>query len=152
MGLFRGIKRIIKPHVDVPRWVSYRTLANTGNSLFDFSKRLFKIKQPQRQETFAQAMQRLNLSEQDLQQRSRLFLTIARTFTLLAMIIFCYGFYVFLHSQVWESILLSIATGCLALGIAFRYHFWHFQIQQRTLGCSIKTWWTQGLIKGLKKK
>ena len=63
----------------------------------------------------------------------------------LAMMLFLYFLYNLFYGR-YAAVLLSSIVMLLALVIAFRYHFWYFQIQQRKLGCTLSDWFWQGLM------
>ena len=42
--------------------------------------------------------------------------------------------------------LLQAIDTLIALVLAFRYHFWYFQMKQHKLGCTFNEWYRQGLL------
>ncbi len=105
---------------------------------------------PQKQtakESFQAAQMRLGLSEADLQVREKGLLRLTRMMLLLALLVFGLSCYYFYHFQ-WRGGVVGLVITCVVLTFAFRYHFWYFQIKTRTLGCSIETWYKQGLLRG----
>ena len=73
MSFSAGIKKIIKPFVDVPKWIGYRQLVKSNRSITTLLKKFFIPEQAHSQESFAAALQRLNLKESDLIQRRQEF-------------------------------------------------------------------------------
>lgn len=73
MSFFGGIKKIIKPTVDVPRWIDYQQLVKSNRSFFGFIKKIFIPHKAQTQESFEEALIRLKLTPADLIQRNKEF-------------------------------------------------------------------------------
>jgi intracellular multiplication protein IcmV len=59
-----------------------------------------------------------------------------------ALLLFAYMTYE-IYFGYFLGALLSLVVAFLALALAFRYHFWFFQIKQRRLGCSVSEWFNQ---------
>ena len=96
-------------------------------------------------ESFSAAQKRLHLTDKQLiEQKNSLF-----RLSLLMFIIGCLLFIYMLHNLFYAHFLaagLSIVVLLMALVLAFRYHFWYFQIKQQKLGCTLKEWFHQGLM------
>ncbi len=90
-------------------------------------------------ETFEEAMQRLDLTEEDLIERQKEFTRLCYFFLALAMVVVAYALYAAFTGTMMSS-LISFCLALYALTQAFRFHFWLFQIKNRKLGCSIKEW------------
>jgi intracellular multiplication protein IcmV len=105
------------------------------------AKGLFAVPEAHRAETFQQAVARFQLTTDDIkkiQQRYYLFFLI---FSVLAIIMLFYGFYLLFYQHHFLGWMLSIAVTGLFAAQAFRYHFWRFQIKHRKLGCTLQEWW-----------
>lgn len=145
MGFFNGVKRVVKPLVDFPRWMDSENLANTTRSVWNSLKTIFVVAKPQQQESFEAAILRLGLTENDLLQRKKEFTRLVFIFILIAIPVFIYGGYL-LKVGSPHGALLTFVLGLLSLAQAFRYNFWIFQIKQRRLGCSFFEWFKIGLL------
>jgi intracellular multiplication protein IcmV len=135
-GFFRGV---MGTFFDVPRWVNVRQYVDTNKTIYAKVKDTFRIAEAQREETFEQAMQRLNVTEADLKERVK---HNQRTLTiLLVFIVFLciYGFYL-ISQGVFAGTMLLLAVIFLTVVRAFQYSFWNFQIKSRKLGCSFQDW------------
>ena len=66
----------------------------------------------------------------------------------LAVLILMYSVYLFIEGG-HKGGIVALVVMFIALVLAFRYHFWYFQIKQRKLGCTIQEWFNHGL-KGIK--
>lgn len=136
----RGFFRMLSStFFDVPRWINAKQYVETNKTLYTKIKEVFRIAQPEREETFEAAMLRLKLTEQDLQERvpaNQRALTILLAF----IVVLClYGFYLMFSGAVAGTFVI-LAVIVLSAVRAFQYSFWNFQIKNRKLGCSFKEW------------
>lgn len=145
MRFTKAVKKATKPLIDVPSWIGYHQLADTTKSLFGSFKSLFTIQKATRKETFAQAMKRLGLTEADLTQRKKEFTRLTLIFLFIALAIYIYTGYLISQGSIHASI-AGFCIGSLSVIMAFRYHFWLFQMKQRKLGCTLKEWLDSGFI------
>lgn len=139
MKIIRGFGKVVKPFVNFPAWMGWQQISTTGKSIKDAAKLITKPAQAKRKETFDEALQRLRLTENDLQQRAKLFRRMMMVYSGIALILFFYTIYLLAGAHLAAG-LLSFVLTLLALSLAFRQHFWYFQVQQRKLGCTIKEW------------
>jgi intracellular multiplication protein IcmV len=103
---------------------------------------------PNRQEaveSFEAAQKRMQLTEAQLLTQQNSFLRLAYLMAVAAVFLFVYMLYNLIHAYFLASWVTWIVM-LLALGLAFRYHFWYFQIKQRKLGCTIREWFRYGLM------
>lgn len=109
-------------------------------------QRLFVLQPKPAKESFEAVQERLQLTDEALliKQRSLFRLSILMCVFALAMLVYtayqCFYGYFF-------AIILSGIVSLLALTFAFRYHFWYFQIRQKKLGCSLRVWFREGLLR-----
>lgn len=150
MRFFSGIKKIIKPLVDVPKWVGYRQLVKTHRSLFSFAKKFFIPEQASTQESFQAALGRLKLNEADLAQRMKEFARLMWIWILLFLISIAYSIHLLLENSL-RGFFPCLGVSVIILTQIFRYHFWIFQIKQRRLGCGFRDWLTAQFTIGKKK-
>ncbi|MBB72278.1 MAG: hypothetical protein CMF50_07760 [Legionellales bacterium] len=144
MGVFRSIGRgfrwTFKSFVDVPSWMGYRSIKGSSQSLADSAKIIFDVSESEREESYQEALKRLGLTEAEAQAKSKALFNLFLAFAGLGLAILCYS--VFLA---WEGALRSFLVGTtlalVSFATAFRYHFWHFQIKSKRLGCNFKDWW-----------
>lgn len=100
-------------------------------------------------ESFRTAQKELNLSDADLALRQKALLRLSLLMSFIALLIFLYSCYHFYNGALLAGF-LSFIVMLLAWSLAFRYHFWYYQIKTRKLGCSFHEWFTKGLL-GAKK-
>lgn len=96
-------------------------------------------------ETFDAARRRMNLTEDDLLKRQKSLFRICMLMLIFAFSFCIYSAYHFFFGQIMGG-LLSVIMMLIALVLAFRYHFWYFQIRERKLGCSIQEWFRRGIM------
>lgn len=152
MKVIRGVGKLVKPFVNFPSWMGLRQLSSSGKGIANTAKGIYQpdagANKVVRKETFAQAVKRLNLSEQDLQQRLKTFWNMTLVYIFVALGLFGYGACLCFDGH-FAAAFLSFILTALALSLALRQHFWYFQIKQRRLGCSMKEWF-KGIFRGTK--
>ncbi|MCH9756184.1 MAG: type IVB secretion system protein IcmV [Gammaproteobacteria bacterium] len=110
----------------------------------------FFVPQPQKpKESFDLAKERLDLDDELLLKRQRALLRVSILMLFFAVLLVGYGIYQVFYGAVL-GVLLSVVVTFIALTLAFRYHFWYFQIREKKLGCSFKQWLHEGLLGGKK--
>lgn len=149
MSFFGNIKKIIKPAVDVPKWIDYQQLAKNNRSFFGFIKKFFIPDQAKARESFEEALFRLKLTPADLVQRSKEFSRLMWIWIFLFLVNIAYSIYL-LHNHFFRGFYPCLGISIIILTQIFRYHFWLFQIKQRRLGCSFRDW-LNGQFIGKKK-
>lgn len=121
-------------------WVGYSLLKSQIQSTFDFMSNAFTPAEAARKETFEQAMERLNLTEDYLKKTRTRYLIVAVVFLVLALGTVVAGIDLLIHHGTFAGFVLAIPTATLFFVNAFRYHFWAFQIKKRKLGCTFQEW------------
>lgn len=149
MGFFRGLGRMVKPLVNIPKWMSAKQITADAAYISQIAKQVLTPQKAQQEETFEAALQRLNLTEQDLRDRKKEFTRLAGFFFVVFILLVGYVVYLILDSTgevSWRAILLSIVVSLIALVQFFRFHFWLYQIKERRLGCSFKQYLVSGIL------
>lgn len=96
-------------------------------------------------ESFNAAQEKLKLTDADLLARQKALLRLSIFMPVLALFIFFYSVY-HLYCGGYLAGLLSLVVMMISLTLAFRYHFWYYQIKSRQLGCSLREWFRNGLL------
>lgn len=149
MKVTRAIGRIIKPFVNFPRWMNLNQLSNTAKTIVGTIKDLKTERQaPIRKETFEEARKRLNLSEEDLQERMKFCFRLSIIYLLVGLLFFAYTIYLIMHLSI--GFILALLITALMFAFSFQQHFWYFQIKTRQLGATVKEW-RNFLFRGAKK-
>ena len=129
-----------KTFFDPAGWLGYESVKDTTVTIWAILKGLFVSPTPERKETFAEAMQRLGLTEADVEKAETRYLLVAFFFLILGSLAFAVSFYYLLHHGTVSGFLLALATAAILFSQAFRYHFWYFQTKYRKLGCTFEEW------------
>lgn len=132
--------------LNVPGWLGVASLKEPTKELIKRNKHLYSTPTASNKETFDQAVKRLNLTENDLQQRLATLQWQALLSLAMALMVLVYTLYLF-----WIG---DVAIGLLSLGVTSLFflrflssRFWITQIKQRRLGLSFSKWLT-GKIRG----
>ena len=131
-------------------WLDAERLQGFGSYLASVFKSLFVLQRKEGAESFDEAAVRLTLNEEDLLKRQRglFYLTLFMLF--LVTLLFAYVIYQVMYGT-FAGVLVSLVVMLIACALAFRYHFWFFQIKSKQLGCSVRTWFKEGVLGGDKE-
>ncbi len=125
---------------NVRRWVAYDEIKDNTRGLFEIGRSMFTPEQANFNETFEEAMQRLNITEDQLMQRRKEFMRLAFIFTFIAVAIFTYSVYIAYYHKNIMGFIMGFCITLYTLTHVFRYHFWIYQIKHRKLQCTLKEW------------
>lgn len=145
MGVLSGLGRMIKPLVNVPKWMNTKQISKDASYIGQTAKDLFKVKHAQRQESFTEARERLQLTDQQLRQRYQEFRRLMLIFLVLGVGLAIYALWHWLAFNFFAGLLSTVVTG-IALVQAFRFHFWMYQIKQQKLGCTFKAYFYAAIL------
>lgn len=126
-------------------WSDFDRSLSTGSYFANSFKRLFTVQEKGSAESFNEAMSRYNLTEQQLDARKNGFYRMALLMVIIAIGLFSYMFYNLFYGALLAA-LVSSFVGMLAMALAFRYHFWYYQLKSRKLGCSLKEWFSVAIL------
>jgi intracellular multiplication protein IcmV len=144
MGMFKkvghGLAWAYKPAVNVKAWMGWDIIKVSSRYVYNLGKGLFMPQKAEYAETFEAALTRLNLSAADLQLRQKEFMHLFLVYGAIGLAIVIYSLYLF-YMMNFMGGLLAIVVASLAFALAFRFHFWIFQIKHKKLGCSMREWW-----------
>jgi intracellular multiplication protein IcmV len=132
-------KGFFKRNFNISQWSDYERIKNSTDYLGSAVRRYFVPKKTQYSETFDEAVQRMGLSEEDLAIKAAALFKLSMVMLIISLCVFAY-FILQLFSGTWRSVLISSVVMLLPMALAFRYHFLHFQIKHRKLGCSFREW------------
>ncbi len=142
MGFFSRAKDVggVIFNFRVTKWMGLDQIKRNTTGVYRIGHAVVTPEQADYDETFEQAMQRLGLTEEILQQRRKEFTTLLFIYILAAIAIFAYSLYIVINYKNFMGFIMGLAVTVFALVHAFRYHFWLYQIKHRKLGSSIKDW------------
>lgn len=140
------IGTVIKSILNVRKWSDYDRLKSFTLYLGEGFRKMF-IPQGARKKkvSFHEAVARMKLTEKDLKIKKRALLRLSILMCIMAIGIMAYSGYHFYYGF-YKAALVSIVISMLGFVLAFRYHFWYFQIRERKLGCSFMEWFKNGLF------
>lgn len=139
------IVRVITRIINVRKWVDWDRVKSFTLYLVNGVKRLFVPQEPTHVEAFDEAVKKLKLNEADLIIKQKALFRLSVIMVIAAFMLLIYmGYQLFYGS--WKATIISLVVVMIALVLAFRYHFWYYQIKQRKLGCTVKEWYRQGLL------
>ena len=128
------------------QWIDYEGLQAQNRALWLTIKNLFRLEKSERVETFEEAVQRLNLTEEDIQKAYRDYRIYSIFFFALGITLFVFAFYLLLVHSSFHAWVLALCASAFSLTVAFRYDFWAFQIKHRKLGCTFAEWRQRKII------
>jgi intracellular multiplication protein IcmV len=139
--MFKRVGKIVKPFVNFPKWLDTKGLKKNNETLYGFAKDIAKPElRPVSQESFDEAMVRLQLTEQDVATRRAFFLRMAIFYAVFAVAVFSYGIYLFFSLGDVFPLIMALAVTAAALALWFKHHFWYIQMKQRRLGLTFDDW------------
>ena len=140
MGIRQIFKISRKTFFNPSLWVDWNYVKFENRTLFSILKTQFTPTRPQREESFEQAMKRLNLTEEDVKKTATSYRYYALFFFILGFLSFIYAFFLLFSRGFLSGWILSLAVCLLLLSQAFRFDFWAFQMKNRTLGLTFADW------------
>lgn len=138
------IQLILARIFNVRAWADFDRVKSFTNYLANGFKRMFVPQTPQKGESFKAAAARLGISEQALMGKKTALYRLSILMCITAACIFLYTLYQLIYGS-YRATIISLVITLIALVLAYRYHFWYFQIKERKLGCSFDEWYKQGL-------
>lgn len=136
----KPVKSFFKSFVDVKRWVSYDELSINIKTTLNLMRRVFfRSTKKLQSETYEESVARLNLTEEQLTSRKKVFLYSAIIYLFFAIGLFAYFIYLLMGSHLYTAAFDLILVILIAV-TAYREHLWYLQMQKRKLGCTFHDW------------
>jgi intracellular multiplication protein IcmV len=156
MGAFQVIKKGVAAGWNFSGWVGSKNIRQNALLIKDLSKAAFTPGREQaesapKKETFAQAMQRLNITEAGLQKRIRASTQVIYFCGVLVIPMLAYTFYMF-KSGFYLSTFVCLMLTLLLGAYTFREHFNRYQMRRRKLGCTMAEWFRGTFLASPRKK
>lgn len=129
-----------KTFLNPTAWLGYDAIRAQHETIKEDIKEVFQVEKPDREETFAEALTRLNLSEEAAQDQMRSFRRYAYFLVIAGLLVFFYAFHLLFKLGYVTPWLLGLAASSLLFAQAFRFHFWAYQIRMRKLGATFTEW------------
>lgn len=144
-----GLRRYAKRFLDVPRWIGADAIFHGARSIKAMYSAILSAGRPEnvRTETYEEAIERLQLSSEVLEQRRRFFALAACAYLLFALVALGYLIILYLHHHTL-AVLVCAMVVLLFLALAFKEHFWYTQMKQQRLGMTISEWFWVSIGRG----
>lgn len=133
---------------NIRQWSDYDRLKSFTKFLGAGIKKMVipqKEKIADTKKTFTEASLSMKLTDQDLVERRKGLYRLSVLMSCVAFAIIAYGVFLLVYGH-YRAFVISLVVGSIGFVLAFRYHFWYFQIKERRLGCTFKEWLWEGLL------
>jgi len=138
--MFKRTKRFAKRQSEsAQRAMGIPVITEVWHMLRGLVATSFAIPESGDKETFDEAIYRLGLNEEDLEERYSSFIQQCLMFLFFAIVIFSYAGYLIFKGHPLSGIVTFLMSVMLMV-LGLRSHFWAFQISQRKLGCTWSEW------------
>lgn len=138
------VGRVFRRIIDVRTWLDWDRLKSLSLALFTGLKRMFVPQRETTGESFEAALTKFDITEADLEKKKTALWRLSILMVSAGLLIGGYAIFQLIYGTYRASI-VSLVVMMIAFVLAFRYHFWYFQIKERKLGCSLQEWYKQGL-------
>lgn len=139
MGKYSN-RRLVKRYFNFPEWLGADALMGGARTIKDLYRSVTTFKREHRCETFEQAVERLNLTEERIVKRRREFFWMSIFYTAVALATLAYGYYGYTHGYSWSAVTICVLLSFMVSVYAMREHFWYVQMSKRKLGVSFNEW------------
>lgn len=142
-------KRLFNKYFDYRAWGDWNRTRFMTNYFINAFNRLFVPRKinPDDAQKFDELAEKMGLSEKDISIRLTNFRRMYLLMVFAAFLFYAYAMYQLLYGGTL-SVILALVIMLVCLSLSFRYHFWHFQIKHRKLGCTLKEWFQTTFIGG----
>ncbi|KTD01637.1 type IVB secretion system protein IcmV [Fluoribacter gormanii] len=139
------IGNLLRRIINVRRWFDWDRMRAFTLYLVNGFKRLFVPQKKVEGESFNDAVKLLNLTDESLLIKQKSLFRLSIVMLLAALLIMGYAAFQLFYGSI-KAFLVSLVVTLIALVLAFRYHFWYYQIKNRKLGCTFNEWYRKGLL------
>ncbi|WP_454785659.1 type IVB secretion system protein IcmV [Legionella sp. WA2024007413] len=139
------IGNLLRRIINVRRWFDWDRMKAFTLYLVNGFKRLFVPQKKVQGESFDDAVKHLNLTDESILSKQKSLFRLSIIMVFAALLIMGYAVFQLFYGSL-KAFLVSIVVTLIALVLAFRYHFWYYQIKNRKLGCTFNEWYRKGLL------
>lgn len=139
--IVRVFSRIFK----LRAWFDWDRIKSFTIALKNGIKLLFVKQEATKTESFESAVSRMKLSDTELTAKQKALFRLSLLMLGMFVLIFGYGIYQLCYGT-FKAFIVSLVVSVVAATLAFRYHFWFYQLKHRKLGCTFQEWFRQGLL------
>ncbi len=139
------VGRVVTRIINIRFWFDWDRMKAFTVALKNGIKGMFVPQQAVTSESFNTAKTRMNLSDAELLSKQNALFRLSILMLVIAVLLLGYSGYQLFYGTL-RAFIVSLVVTLIALVLAFRYHFWYFQIKHRKLGCTLNEWYRQGLL------
>ncbi len=139
------LKKILTTAFNVRKWSDFDRMKEFTLYLENGVRNLFIPRRQTAEQTFEEALRQYHVDDESLLRKRNGLYRLSVLMCLFSLGFLVYSIYLAVYGS-WHATLLSVVVMLLALVLAFRYHFWFFQIKKRKLGCTFQEWFKQGFL------
>lgn len=141
--ILRGVGGILLPIGRIKKGLGIGELKESYKSLGSSAKEMFSREKTKNiiPETYEEAVIRLELTPEMIESRKKNLFRTALFYLAIALALFIYTLKL-LFTGVFLGTFIGLVLTLIALGLAYRDHFWFTQMKQKRLGLSLKDWFT----------
>ncbi|WP_133127530.1 type IVB secretion system protein IcmV [Legionella nagasakiensis] len=139
------IGKIVRSIFNVRGWADWDRVKGWTSYILLGIKRLFVPQHRDSRVPFEVIQAQFNLTNSQLLAKQKALFRLCLLMILFAVLLLSYSIYLLVLGHIL-AFALSLIVTLIALVLAFRYHFWYFQIRERKLGCSLREWLRQGIM------
>lgn len=140
--------RFVRRFFNVRAWSDWDRSKFITQFFLNVIERFFvhkRIDTKKKTESFDSAAAKYNLDTKALTERAVGLKRLSYILCVATLFFIGYSIYQLLYGS-WKGVVISCVETLVAGVLAFRYHYWYFQIEHRTLGCGIKEWFRATFI------
>ncbi|MGC1182142.1 type IVB secretion system protein IcmV [Legionella sp.] len=139
------IVKLIGSILNVRAWFDWERIKYFTLYLSNGFQRLFIPQGNKKTESFNEAVTKLNIDDESLLAKQNALFRLSMVMMVVACLILGYSGYQLFYGS-FKAFIVSLIVTLIALTLAFRYHFWYYQIKHRKLGCTFDEWLKRGLL------
>ncbi len=139
------IVKLIASILNVRVWFDWERVKSYTLYLSNGFQQLFISKITVDAESFREAATKLKLDDASLLIKQKALYRLSMIMLIFACFVLVYSGYQLFYGSL-KATIVSIVVTLIALVLAFRYHFWYFQIKHQKLGCTFDEWFRQGFL------
>ena len=140
------IATVFSRFIKIRVWFDWERTKSFTIALMNGVKNLFVPKKNIKAESFDSTVTKMHLSDDELLVKQNALFRLCILMLIAAFLILTYSGYQLFYGSL-KAFFVSLTVTLVALALAFRYHFWYFQIKHRKLGCTFNEWYREGLLR-----
>lgn len=136
---FKKLRTFAGRTFNVSTWMATDALVNGARNIRQLYGQISSSSRDGRQESFAEAVERLGLSERDVRAKQKYYRKTSALYGVFWAASVMYTLVLYAAGQ-WLTCLTAVAYSFLVFSFFFREHFWYMQIRQRQFGMHFSDW------------